>query len=130
MLESLNVVETDYRLDEIQERCQSTFEWIYENKEMGFVSWLKEEPGIYWINGKPGSGKSTLLKFARRDPRTLDFHFKYHPIELGDYWPNPPHIIIDFFFHDRGSSMQKSLGKSILEPFSFLILVVSGGKAQ
>lgn len=108
MLASLNIIETGYCVDEIQERSESTFEWIYDNKELGFVSWLREESGLYWINGKPGSGKSTLLKFLRRDPRTFDFHDEFNVQKVKDS-SNPTHIIIDFFFHDGGTSMQKSL---------------------
>jgi hypothetical protein len=108
MLDSLNVVETGYRLGDIQDRYQSTFEWIYNNKKLGFVPWLRKESGLYWINGKPGSGKSTLMKFARQDPRTLDFYDQHNIIKMEDR-PDTTHIIIDFFFHDRGTSMQKSL---------------------
>ena len=55
---------------------------------------------IYWVQGKPGSGKSTLMKFAMRDSRTTEFLAN---CSTGKW------IFAAFFFHDRGSNVQKSL---------------------
>ncbi|KAI4114413.1 MAG: hypothetical protein LQ345_004804, partial [Seirophora villosa] len=52
------------------------------------------------IDGKPGSGKSTLMKFAMKDPRTIALLGN----DSGPHW-----TIAAFFFHDRGSTVQKSL---------------------
>ncbi|EHK18734.1 uncharacterized protein TRIVIDRAFT_66772 [Trichoderma virens Gv29-8] len=101
LIDSLNIEETGHRLNEIEAQYKSTFEWIFDDEDLGFCSWLKSSEEIYWISGKPGSGKSTLMKLARQDTRTSNF--------FGQQDPEATHIIVDFFFHDRGSAMQKSL---------------------
>ena len=53
---------------------------------------------VFWIQGKPGSGKSTLMKFAMRDNRTRT------SLSKNGQW-----VLAGFFFHDRGSDIQKSL---------------------
>jgi hypothetical protein len=55
---------------------------------------------IYWIQGKPGSGKSTLMKFAMGHLSTS---------LLLKRSKNIPYTIAGFFFHDRGSEIQKSI---------------------
>ncbi|OTA67826.1 hypothetical protein K449DRAFT_364282, partial [Hypoxylon sp. EC38] len=101
IVSSLDVPELHRRFEDIEKRSRYTFEWIYENDELEFSSWLRFGKGIYWISGKPGSGKSTLMKFIFDDPRTRD---------LLKHWrdENDP-IIAGFFFHHRGSVLQKSL---------------------
>jgi hypothetical protein len=101
MIRSLNVEETGHRLEEVQAQFTSTFEWIISNKELEYKAWLQDRRGLYWISGKPGSGKSTLMKFIRQHPRTLKY--------FSEAEPSAEHILIDFFFHDRGSPIQKSL---------------------
>jgi hypothetical protein len=54
------------RENDILSKHDGTFEWIFdEGPETGstFLSWLRSDGGIFWIQGKPGSGKSTLMKF-------------------------------------------------------------------
>lgn len=101
MINSLDIEETGHRLNEIQAQYKSTFEWIFNDESLTFAEWLRSPNELYWISGKPGSGKSTLMKLARQDSRTYGF-FRQHD-------PSASHIMIDFFFHDRGSSVQKSL---------------------
>ena len=71
---------------------------------VSFPDWLNSEgPGstpIYWIQGHPGSGKSTLMKFAMRDKRLINTL----NTSSTTAW-----TIAAFFFHDRGSEIQKSL---------------------
>jgi hypothetical protein len=64
---------------------------------------------MFWINGKPGSGKSTLMKFAMRDERTRELLRRcLHPD--GKFSETEPDwMILGFFFHDRGSHIQKSI---------------------
>jgi hypothetical protein len=64
---------------------------------------------VFWINGKPGSGKSTLMKFAMRDERTRDLLTT--ALRSCENLPEtrPEWIILGFFFHDRGSHIQKSI---------------------
>ncbi|KAI0835337.1 hypothetical protein F5Y06DRAFT_138452 [Hypoxylon sp. FL0890] len=101
LVSSLDVPELHRRFEDIEKRSRYTFEWIYENDDLEFSSWLRSGKGVYWISGKPGSGKSTLMKFIFDDPRTRD---------LLKHWrdENDP-IIAGFFFHHRGSVLQKSL---------------------
>jgi hypothetical protein len=64
---------------------------------------------VFWINGKPGSGKSTLMKFAMRDERTRGLLTT--ALRSCENLPEtmPEWIILGFFFHDRGSHIQKSI---------------------
>lgn len=101
---SLNTSETKIRIPEVQTAYQATFHWLFDPNVVSFRNWLcngvKHSQPLYWIPGKPGSGKSTLMKFAMRDPKTIAL--------VGN--DSEPHwTIAAFFFHDRGSSVQKSL---------------------
>ncbi|RPA72218.1 hypothetical protein BJ508DRAFT_76949 [Ascobolus immersus RN42] len=57
------------RWEKVEQSHMGTCNWIFD-ASTGFLSWLKEESGIYWIHGKPGSGKSTLMKHVLRSPTT------------------------------------------------------------
>ncbi|CAI6088227.1 unnamed protein product [Clonostachys chloroleuca] len=100
VLKSLRVPEQHSRLDEIEERFRTTLDWVFDLPESGFSDWLQHGTGIFWINGKPGSGKSTLMKFIVQDPRTR--------MLLSDWKTRHSPIYVSFFFHYRGSSLQKS----------------------
>ncbi|KAI1177768.1 hypothetical protein F4777DRAFT_540280 [Nemania sp. FL0916] len=89
----------DSRIDQIEERFQNTFDWIFDRNDSKFCSWLQSDSSIFWINGKPGSGKSTLMKFISRDSRTS---------ELLQGWRGDQIIQVSFFFHYRGTTLQKS----------------------
>ncbi|OTA53967.1 hypothetical protein K449DRAFT_389512 [Hypoxylon sp. EC38] len=107
--ESLYVPEGDRRVMEVEDKFGHTFDWIYDKPEPGFTQWLRSGYPLFWINGKPGSGKSTLMKFIFRDRRTSDL--------LSDWRGQNAYIRAAFFFHYRGSSIQKSfegLLKSVL----------------
>lgn len=91
----------EHRFEKIETASPGTFDWIFEDPDLNFVSWLRNNTGAYWIRGKPGSGKSTLMKYLRTDSRTSDLLNTWKPINLQiDAW---------FFFDDRGSHKQKSL---------------------
>lgn len=92
--------ELQFRRDTIEERFAGTFDWIFDTTETGFTEWLQNGSGIFWINGKPGSGKSTLMKFIVEAQRTRDY--------LMDWNLDDPYLVASFFFHHRGSPMQKS----------------------
>lgn len=63
-------------------------------------SWLEQENGIYWIEGKPGSGKSTLMKFLLSDNRTT---------KMLRRWSGPSELIVaSHFFWSAGTVLQKS----------------------
>ncbi|KAI8959655.1 hypothetical protein F5Y11DRAFT_297789 [Daldinia sp. FL1419] len=97
---SLYVPEGDRRMEEIEDKFEDTFDWIYDQPDSGFAEWLQNGTGLFWINGKPGSGKSTLMKFICKDRRTADL--------LTDWKGESSYISVEFFFHYRGTSVQKS----------------------
>ena len=129
-LNSLNDLATRARISEVDEAHEKTFHWLFDPATVTFAHWLRnpklEESPIYWIQGKPGSGKSTLLKFAMRDPRLLELlssqtEEKSQLQATGALEKDPDArnlqsrtddltwTIAAFFFHDRGSEIQKTL---------------------
>lgn len=103
-LASLSTSETKIRIVEVREAHEMTFHWLYDPNVVSFSDWLRNgsdsRGSLYWIQGKPGSGKSTLMKFAMKDSRTLELLGKNS---------QPQWTFVAFFFHDRGSAIQKSL---------------------
>ncbi|KAH7017956.1 uncharacterized protein B0I36DRAFT_354284 [Microdochium trichocladiopsis] len=92
--------ETNQRFSQIEESFEQTFHWAFDDTSIGLTKWLRSGTGIFWISGKPGSGKSTFMKFLLQDPRTM---------ELMHSWRSKHHqIIASFFFHHRGTHLQKS----------------------
>lgn len=94
----LNVEETRLRYVQVESAYGASFQWLYEKIELGFENWLKDDNVLYWIRGKPASGKSTLMKFACANPRTSAAIGSRRGLVAQ----------ASFFFHDRGSSVQKS----------------------
>src|SRR5271156_231640 len=99
MLHSLSFAETSHRLRDIATAHSTTFDWIFDD-DIDFVSWLRDDRGIYWIRGKPGSGKSTLMKFLHNSERTSE--------NIRHWRPRRKQVVAWFFFHERGSYLQKS----------------------
>ena len=54
--------------------------------------WYEDQRGLLWIKGKPGAGKSTVLKYAFEAAKQN----------------NEGSILASFFFHGRGSLIQKT----------------------
>ena len=106
-LESLNFAIARRRTEDVAEAFGETYEWIFDPK-FGFQDWLKGEDirTKYWIQGKPGSGKSTLMKFAKDHPLTRNLLQQYHP----SHW-----VVAAYFFHDRGTEVQKSISGFLRE---------------
>ncbi|KAK2747372.1 hypothetical protein FQN55_005121 [Onygenales sp. PD_40] len=106
-LQALNNPETRYRLHSVEKTFGGTCNWLFK-RTVGFEDWLsgKTKSSIYWIQGKPGSGKSTAMKFALRHQLTLDL-LKEHD--------RSPWVVAGFFFHDRGSAIQKSIEGLVFE---------------
>lgn len=88
---------------------KDTYSWLFSDI-VGFTKWLKEpncaRKPIFYIQGKPGSGKSTLIKFALHDSRTQPLLQSSHEAS----WS-----LIPFFFHDRGSDVQKTVSGLLQE---------------
>ncbi|KAM0812584.1 putative NACHT domain-containing protein [Seiridium cardinale] len=101
IISTLHRAELDDRQNSVENRARHTFEWVFEKKELEFRNWLRSGVNPYWIRGKPGSGKSTLMKFILKDTRSLQ--------QLNHYKQSCRVIVASFFFHHRGSLLQKSL---------------------
>ena len=99
-LTSLHSLEAQHRFEDIKPAHYKTYHWLFD-RQVGFEDWLegKIPSNIYWIQGKPGSGKSTLMKFALNHHLTRKFLRNY----TDDFW-----VVAGFFFHDRGTNVQKS----------------------
>ena len=114
LLQSLKLEETTSHFDQVQEACSQTFEWVFEEPELGFISWLESGKALYWCRGHPASGKSTLMKWVFSDPRTAAALTKREGRQAR----------VKFFFHDRGSEIQKSF-KGLLQAVMYQILLES-----
>jgi hypothetical protein len=113
----------DQRREDVEKAHKNTFQWIFDGHQAdaeytarsqqlltpgstppensSFVTWLREETGIFWIYGKPGAGKSTLMKCLIDDPR-LEEHAR---VWAGSYELS----ISSFYFWKLGSKLQKSI---------------------
>jgi hypothetical protein len=101
ILQSLDNNARRARLGQVENPYQDTFSSILE-PEIGFTTWLPSWPPqpIFWIQGKLGARKSTLMKYVVQQEKTL---------ELLNSTPVPRWHLITFFFHDRGTSIQKTV---------------------
>ena len=100
-MNSLDVVEARERMRNVGPAYEDTYNWLFDS-QVRFCRWLtgKDTKPIFWIYGKPGSGKSTLMKFAMTHQRTQRL--------LQEYDGNPWRFA-GYFFHDRGTDVQKSI---------------------
>ncbi len=98
---SLDDPEARARIQNVKAAYGDTYNWLFED-EIGFSKWLagKDTRPIHWIYGKPGSGKSTLMKYAMGNAQTMS---------LLQGHDSHPWKIAGFFFHDRGTQVQKSI---------------------
>ena len=105
ILKSLHFPMILERQHAIPEAHEATFDWIFQHAtpktlNTGFVDWLRNGGGIYWINGKAGSGKSTLMRYLYDNPRTLE--------HLNNWSNSMPLCIAAFFFWNSGTPQQRS----------------------
>jgi hypothetical protein len=100
-LQSLNISEARKRFEDVENAYKETYGWLFED-EVGFTNWLngKNSKPVFWIQGKPGSGKSTVMKYGISNPITQRL--------LQDY-DDHSWVTASYFFHDRGSTIQKSV---------------------
>lgn len=92
-LRSLAFPEMHSRFHDIDTAAKGTCMWLLRH-EM-YTSWASCDRGLLWIKGKPGSGKSTLLRHALNNVIAR---------------PNIKEtaLILSFFFHGRGTELQKT----------------------
>ncbi|EFR00861.1 hypothetical protein MGYG_03865 [Nannizzia gypsea CBS 118893] len=90
-LQSLAFEQMENRRMEIKTGAKGTCEWLFQHKT--YKAWATSDRDLLWIKGKPGSGKSTLLHYV------LEKAFNTRSNDT---------IILSFFFHGRGSELQKS----------------------
>ena len=94
-LASLDFEQLDSRYHDIRFAYPKTCDWVFGSHE--FQAWLnpdnfEECNRVLWIKGKPESGKSTLIKHIYE---VCSKHFSGH-------------VIVAYFFHGRGSELQKT----------------------
>lgn len=87
-LKSLSFPDMNDRFYEITKPSWDTCAWLLGHKS--YCTWLDKGPDLLCIKGKPGSGKSTIIKFAveKRASQTP--------------------VLASFFFHARGTNLQKT----------------------
>lgn len=70
---------------------KNTCDWLSKNPT--YIEWFSRQNGLLWIKGHPGVGKSTLMKQVLKSTSMMK---------------ESNTIIVSFFFHGRGSSLQKT----------------------
>jgi hypothetical protein len=94
------------RQDDIAEAHKRTFQWVYSDSPNSFRSWhslshwLRNEQGLYWMNGKAGSGKSTLMKYLYENERTQEL--------LSEWSQDMPCLTAAYFAWNAGDRLQNS----------------------
>ncbi|PNP60690.1 hypothetical protein FNYG_14580 [Fusarium nygamai] len=81
------------RGNDIYHAAAGTCEWLLRHQT--YRDWVSHRRGLLWIKGKPGSGKSTLLKYALQHAH-------------GGHETEDKALILSFFFHGRGSELQRT----------------------
>jgi hypothetical protein len=114
LLRALRFSSMTHRAMEIAESHRKTFLWLLhqctsqtcEHLSHGarpwsnFIQWLRDDSGIYWINGKAGSGKSTLMRFISEQTE-VQSHL--------NHWRGQGDIHVShFYFWNSGSELQRS----------------------
>ncbi|KAG6980589.1 Ankyrin repeat domain-containing protein 50 [Fusarium oxysporum f. sp. conglutinans] len=95
-LKSLAFPEIHNRFNDIDAAAQGTCDWLRRHNI--YTRWASCDRGLLWIKGKPGSGKSTLLRYILN-----------HAMAISNTGKGA--LILSFFFHGRGTELQKtSLG--------------------
>ena len=72
--------------------AEGTCEWLFQHET--YKSWVAHDRSLLWIKGKPGSGKSTLLRHVLDNILT-------ETRDGGNV------LVLSFFFHGRGTELQK-----------------------
>ncbi|KAL8348370.1 hypothetical protein RB598_001598 [Gaeumannomyces tritici] len=90
-METLSFPEMNHRGADIENAAEGTCKWIVDHPV--YSQWSTNGQGLLWVKGKPGSGKSTLIKYIIRQLQGTT---------------STPTLNITFFFHGRGTELQKS----------------------
>ena len=93
-LESLAFEELESREINIENASESTCSWVLHHQ--CFQRWREQHRSLLWIKGKPGSGKSTLIKHISQN---INVENTKNPAAA---------FTLSFFFHARGSDLQKT----------------------
>ena len=89
-LQSLSFPEMEEREYDVANATKNTCVWL--SKDPVYMEWLNQRHGLLWIKGHPEVGKSTLMKYIMKEMRR-----------------NKDTIVLSFFFHARGTSLQHSI---------------------
>ncbi|KAK2018048.1 hypothetical protein LZ32DRAFT_393934 [Colletotrichum eremochloae] len=81
----------DARFNEIADIPSDNFEWL--SSQQDYVRWKNRNHSLLLIVGEPQSGKSTMMKLASRELKSSC---------------GPDTKVFRFFFHRRGSNLQKT----------------------
>ena len=84
----------EVRQHDINHAADNTCEWLLKHNT--FREWSGHKRGLLWISGNPGAGKSTLLKYALQKITNDESITQNKP------------IILFFFFHGRGTELQRT----------------------
>ncbi|TGO36360.1 hypothetical protein BHYA_0127g00150 [Botrytis hyacinthi] len=90
VLSSIYYSEMGQRRRNANNAYQGTCSWISQN--CSYLQWKDTQRSLIWIKGKPGAGKSTIMAYILSNFRQRDSR----------------HLVLNFFFHGRGASLQKS----------------------
>ncbi|KAH8779874.1 hypothetical protein F5883DRAFT_638437 [Diaporthe sp. PMI_573] len=113
---SLSFPGMDDRFNDIERATEGTCKWLLGHET--YRDWAADDCAMLCIKGKPGSGKSTLLRYAVSDAvvasnirdRSLSLHNEglLRSGETAEAQAEPGALILSFFFHDRGTELQKT----------------------
>ena len=101
LLRSLHFNAMKNRETQIVPAHAETLKWLVDPSSCSNVAeWLRNQNGIYWINGKAGSGKSTLMKYLVDHPQTT---------KLLQTWAGTQTLVTaSVYFWYAGTVLQKS----------------------
>lgn len=97
----------NHRKEQIQDAHSDTFHWIFDDCPTAedqwdcFGCWLRNDKGLYWINGKAGSGKSTIMNYISHDSEMNK--------GLKRWSGQDDTVVAKFFFWNSGTALERSL---------------------
>lgn len=92
-MKSLAFPEMGSRMKNVTVAADKTLAWLSTHPM--YDAWANNNDGVLWIRGKPGSGKSTIMRHIVDRTKKLLANDKQV-------------LILSFFFHGRGTTLQKS----------------------